>query len=182
MNELLSFCKKHRPSTAICLIERAADNLINFQAFVRKKLSKFELLKVFKKQRSPAAICLIERPADSLINFQAVVKKLQKAITEKLRKQQRAIQVLQRIFVSVQNGLLYYRALRTLCEKRRVNFSYDTFQTFDTHRVYNQSQPSLREQYLICKLYVRMRSANRIQLRMWYVVYCCDHTTAHGQG
>ena len=40
--ELLKFFK-HRPPTAICLIERTADNLINFQAVVKKRLSKFEL-------------------------------------------------------------------------------------------------------------------------------------------
>ena len=46
----------------------------------------------------------------------------------------------------------------------------------------SQEQPSLREQYLLCKLYVRMRSANRFQIRMYYVAYYCDHTAAHGQG
>ena len=38
----------------MCLIARAADNLINFQAVVKKKLSKFELLKCCRtfQQRS----------------------------------------------------------------------------------------------------------------------------------
>ena len=34
--KLLKFFK-HRPPTAICLIERAADNLIDFQVVVKKK-------------------------------------------------------------------------------------------------------------------------------------------------
>ena len=34
--ELLKFFK-HRPPTAVCLIERAADNLFNFQAVVKKR-------------------------------------------------------------------------------------------------------------------------------------------------
>ena len=34
--KLLKFCK-HRPPTAACLIERAADDLINFQAVVKKR-------------------------------------------------------------------------------------------------------------------------------------------------
>ena len=47
LNELLNFFKKQfwRPPTVICLIERAADNLINFHAVVKKRLSKFELLR-----------------------------------------------------------------------------------------------------------------------------------------
>ena len=81
--------------------------------------------------------------------------------------------------------------MRTLCEKREVNFSCDTSQTFDTHRVYNlftatvmssQKHPSPREQYLLRKLYVRMRSANRFQIQMYYVAYYSDHIAAHGQG
>ena len=46
-NKLLNVFKKQfwRPPTVICLIKRAADNLINFQAVVKKRLSKFELLK-----------------------------------------------------------------------------------------------------------------------------------------
>ena len=56
-NELLNFFKKQfrRPPTVICLIKRAADNLINFQAVVKKRLgSEFELLKCCRifKQRS----------------------------------------------------------------------------------------------------------------------------------
>ena len=41
----------------MCLIARAADNLINFQAIVKKRLSKFELLKCYFRvfhQRSHA--------------------------------------------------------------------------------------------------------------------------------
>ena len=36
-SELLNIFKKHRPPTAICLIERAADNLFNFQAVIKKR-------------------------------------------------------------------------------------------------------------------------------------------------
>ena len=36
-NELHIFFKKHGSTTAICLIERAANNLINFQAVVKKR-------------------------------------------------------------------------------------------------------------------------------------------------
>ena len=42
-DELIMFLKKHRSS--MCLIARVADNLINFQAVVKKGLSEFELLK-----------------------------------------------------------------------------------------------------------------------------------------
>ena len=41
---MLKFLKLELP-TAICLIERTADDLINFQAVVKKRLSKFGLLK-----------------------------------------------------------------------------------------------------------------------------------------
>ena len=91
----------------------------------------------------------------------------------------------------VQNRLLYYRALRTLCKEREVIVSYDISQTFDTYRVYKQSavivgsaqkQPSQREQYLLRKLYVRTRSANPFQFRMYSGAYYCDHRAAHGQG
>ena len=55
-DELIMFLNKQfcRPPTVICLIKRAADNLINFQAVVKKKLSKFELLKCCRisQQRS----------------------------------------------------------------------------------------------------------------------------------
>ena len=55
-NELLNFFKKQfcRPPMVICLIERAADNLVNFQAVVKKRLSKFELFKCCRifQQRS----------------------------------------------------------------------------------------------------------------------------------
>ena len=44
-NELLNFFEKNRSRTAMCLIVRAADNPINSQAVVKKRLSKFELLK-----------------------------------------------------------------------------------------------------------------------------------------
>ena len=43
-NELLIFSQKHRSPTAISLIARGADNLINFQAVDKKRLSKLELL------------------------------------------------------------------------------------------------------------------------------------------
>ena len=43
-DELINFRKKHRSPTGMCLIARAADNLINFQAVVKKRLTKFELL------------------------------------------------------------------------------------------------------------------------------------------
>ena len=58
--ELLNFLKKQqfcRPPTAICLIERTEDNLINFQVVIKKRLRKFELLKCCLKifqQRSQA--------------------------------------------------------------------------------------------------------------------------------
>ena len=92
--------------TGICLIERAADNLINFQAVVKKRLSKFELLKCCRifQQRSRT---------DFVSNKRA--------------------QVLQRNFFSVQNELLCSRALPytvLFSRKRGVKFSYDTFQAF----------------------------------------------------
>ena len=36
-NELLNFFRKHRSPTAICLIEQAADDQINFQTVVKKR-------------------------------------------------------------------------------------------------------------------------------------------------
>ena len=55
-NELLNFFKKHRPPTptTMCLIKRVADNLINFQAVVKKRgFSSFiELLKYYCRQFS----------------------------------------------------------------------------------------------------------------------------------
>ena len=70
--------------TAICVIKRAADNLINFQAVVKKRLSKLELPKCCRafQQQSQAYFVSNQRP-----------------------------QVLKRIFFSVQNELLCSRAL-----------------------------------------------------------------------
>ena len=48
-DEIILFFKKHRSPTAMCLIARAANNLGNFQAVVKKRLSKFELFKCFCK-------------------------------------------------------------------------------------------------------------------------------------
>ena len=165
--ELLNFFK-HRPPTAICLIERTADNLINFQALVKKRLSKFELLKC----------CRI---------FQQLSQK--DFVSNK------------KLFMCSSKFPFQYKtdycttelcacneACSTLCEKREFNFSFDTFHTFIARRSYNQSnvivmssqkQPSLGEQSLLRKLYVRMRSANRFQNRLYYVAYCFDHTAAH---
>ena len=42
--ELLKFFK-HRPLTAACLIERTVDNLINFQAVVKKRLRDYRLFR-----------------------------------------------------------------------------------------------------------------------------------------
>ena len=110
---LLNFFKKQfcRPPTVICLTERAADNLINFQAVVKKRLSKFELLKYCR-------------------NFPP-------AVTDRLRKQQRAIQVLKRIIVLAQNELLCSRALR-LQRSLRYSFARKVmiiFRHAGTHRV-----------------------------------------------
>ena len=66
---------------AMCLIARAADNLINFQAVVKKKLSTFELLKycrIFQQQSQ----------TDSVSN-------------------QRAVQVLQRIVSAAELTVLF---------------------------------------------------------------------------
>ena len=53
-DELIIFFKKHRSPTAMCLIARAADNLINFQAFFKKSHSTFDLLeyccRIFQQQ------------------------------------------------------------------------------------------------------------------------------------
>ena len=54
------------------------------------------------------------------------------AVTDRLRKQQRAIEVLQRI-ASAAKLIVLVR------EKRNANFPLDTSQTFSTHRVYSQS-------------------------------------------
>ena len=92
--------------TVICLIKRAAGNLINFQAVAKKRLNKFKLLKgccrTFQ-QRSPT---------DFVSNQRA--------------------QVLQRTFFLVQNKLLCSKALpySTLSREKGCPFFYDTFQTF----------------------------------------------------
>ena len=82
-DELINFFK-HRLPTAACLIERTADNLINFQTAVEKRFSKFKLLKccVIFQQRSQT---------DFVSNQRA--------------------QVLQRISFSLQNEVLFSRAL-----------------------------------------------------------------------
>ena len=56
-DERLNFFKKHRlPTANICLIERAADNLINFPTVVKKRLSKFELLKYCRVSHFSTAV------------------------------------------------------------------------------------------------------------------------------
>ena len=101
-DELIIFLKKHRS-----FIARAAGNLINFQAVVKKRLSEFELLKCCRifQQRSQT---------DFVSN-------------------QRAVQVLQKITSAAELTVLFRE------RKTDANFSYDTSQTFGTHRVYKQS-------------------------------------------
>ena len=118
-NELLNFSKQFcRPPTVICLIKRAADNLIIFQAVVKKRLSQFELLK-----------CCRIFPT---------------AVTDRLRKQQGAYSTLSR-------------------EKGCQVVSYDTFQIFGTHRVYNQSTVEAKRSSIHTRYsYPQFRHSSRI--------------------
>ena len=96
------FSRSNFEPTVICSIERATDNLINFQAVAKKRLSKFKLLKYCRisQQRSQT---------DFVSNQRA--------------------QVLQRIsFQYKTNYCALERCLTVLFSRKRgVNFSYERF-------------------------------------------------------
>ena len=74
-DELIIFKKKQfcSPPTVICLIGRAADNLIQFQAVVKKRLSMFELLRCCRIfQPRSEKLCTLQGAAE----FQEVVRPL----------------------------------------------------------------------------------------------------------
>ena len=72
--------------------------------------------------------------------------------------------------------------MRSSIQKRYYGITLPSSGIHHEQLLREQKQPSLREQYLLRKLYVRMRSANRFQIRMYDVAYYCGHTAAHGQG
>ena len=102
--ELLNFFKKQfcRLPTVICLIKRAADNLINFQAVVKKRPSKFELVKC----------CNIIRNSDQVSGF--------KSYKELLKFQEAVVPL-----TAIERTMVLYYSTDYLC----FSFQYKHFNT-----------------------------------------------------
>ena len=108
--------KKHRSPTAMCLIEQAADNLIDFQAVAKKRLSKFELLnccRVFQ-----------QRSQTDFVSNRELFKRCEFSFQYKTN--------YCTLELCVCSG-----AYSILSRKKRCQF--DTSQIFRTHNVYNHS-------------------------------------------
>ena len=129
----LIFFKKQfcRPPTVICLIERAADNLINFQVVVKKRLSKFELLKCCRifQQRSPTDIVsdreLFKCCTEFLSEYKTNYSTLELCVCS------RAYSTLSRdkecqIFVRPVSDIWYLQSLQSVyCGSQAVEHSYE---------------------------------------------------------